>query len=153
VRGIEQLIPILQASATASRLLSPAQVHHARGWCRLPRAATGRSLSPSPKACCTSMDAKSRLFLAAQVHISSRATCQQALPQDQDTNSSGTPLCALLVKSLCPGPTHNTPTLSPRSIIRACHACKRKRTFSTMWHWEHLVLKILAPFSADMARL
>lgn len=33
----------------------------------------------------------------------------------------------------------------------ATHASKR--TFSTVWHWEHLVLKILAPFSADMLLL
>jgi hypothetical protein len=47
--------------------------------------------------------------------------------------------------------THNAISPHP-TTTRACHACKRKRTFSTVWHWEHLVLKILAPFSADMAR-
>ena len=51
-----------------------------------------------------------------------------------------------------PVPCILTTPQHPPTTTQACHACKRERTFSTVWHWEHLVLKIFAPFSADMTR-
>lgn len=104
-------------------------------------------------------DAKS-LALSLALVCSFSSCCAQVqrankLCKDQGPalRTAAARLSAPCVSSLSVLCLHTQRATSPHpTTTRACHACKRKRTFSTVWHWEHLVLKILAPFSADMAR-